>query len=94
MSNINALKSVVNFGDQTITVSFYVEDSPSVHRVGTSKRFSNIRQTLPRGSLGNSKPNVQWGLEIAVTNGSFLKLLAADDVHDLTVQFRIMRSSV
>jgi hypothetical protein len=43
MPNVYTLKSVVDLGDQTVSVTFDVEYRPSVYQVRTGKGPPNIR---------------------------------------------------
>jgi hypothetical protein len=91
--NIQALKSVVNFGDEAIPITFDIEHCPPRNRVGIGESFTDIDQVLPRRSLSDAKPNSQWGFEVPVPSRCFLELLAADDVQRFYLSlFRIMRT--
>ena len=72
MPDVHTLESIINFGNQTVSVALYVEYCPPVHRVRIRESVPNISKTLPRCPLSNAKPNIQWGFEISVTNRGFL----------------------
>jgi len=72
MPDVEALESIINFGNQAVPVALYVEYCPPVHRVRIHESFPNIGKTLPRCPFSDAKPNIYWGFEISVADCCFL----------------------
>jgi hypothetical protein len=87
VTNVDTAKRIVNFSDQSVLVSFDVENCPPPDGVGARKCSSNVRETPPRCLLSDAKPRVERNFEVSVPGGGFFELLAADDVHADYIEF-------
>jgi hypothetical protein len=87
--NVDATKSVVDFGDQPVLIAFDMENCPFADRIRARKSHSDVRQAFPCRLLTNAKPRVERPFELSVLCTSFVELLAANDVHAATRKFAL-----
>jgi hypothetical protein len=81
MTNVDSAESVVDFGNQPVSIAFHVENSPFSDGVRARKSLPYISQIPPVSLLRNPKPRIQRGFKVAAPRTGVLEPLSADYVH-------------
>lgn len=81
MNQGHDLKSVVEFGNQTIMIAFDVEDGAFANLIGMRKRPSRLGQIVPDGLLRQLRPPPQRFSRSRMVRGEFFQFGFVSDLH-------------